>query len=126
MSRLPLLFAVLMAASALPAKAGTVVTITTAKSAAQLFCPANKASEAVVIISTSVLKNLTSIQCPQGEFRVRLREMKQEDPGHAVANIDPPKGAAKAFDCDSKFDIGQKMVALNCLRSSLESSDHTR
>ena len=117
---------VLMSAIALPASAGSVVTITSAKTAAQLFCPANTASEAVVIFSASALKNLTSIQCPQGEFRVRLRELKQEDPGHMTANIDPPKGASKAFDCDSKFDIGQKMVAFNCLRSSLESIDHPR
>ena len=115
-----------MAASALPARAIPVITIKTAESAAQLFCPANKASEAIVIISASVLKNLHTIQCPQGAFQVRLREMKLEDPGHAVANIDPPKGHAKVFDCDSKFDIGQTMVAFNCLRSSLESSDHAQ
>jgi hypothetical protein len=119
-------FLALMAMSVLPANAGSVVTITSAQTAAQLFCSANMASEAIVIIAASTLKDLTSIKCPQGDFRVRLREMKQEDPGHIIANIDPPKGAAKAFDCDSKFDIGQKMVAFNCLRSSLEAKDHTR
>lgn len=117
---------IIVLAGSLPVVATPVVRIESVQSAAKLFCQANQSTEAVVIISTTALKSLKAIRCPLGEFQVRVRELNQEDPGHAVANIDPPKGVASAFDCDAKYDIGQSVVAFNCLRSSLESTDHIK
>jgi len=75
------------------------------------------------VISSSVLRSLSTIHCPEGNFSVQTR-YDSSDPGHSIVSIDPPKGKSNVLDCNAKYDLGMTSVDLNCLRVSAEDKRH--
>ena len=79
----------------------------------------------IIIASMDLLKSTPYVECPSGNAAIRFSE-DPKDPGHALVNIDPPKGSGKGLDCDAKADIGLSFVALNCLEASMEAKQHKK
>ena len=79
----------------------------------------------IIIGSMDLLKSTPYVECPNGQATIRFSE-DPKDPGHALVNIDPPKGNSKGLDCDAKADIGLSFIALNCLEASMEAKQHNK
>lgn len=89
------------------------------------FCSAKRDAPHVFVVPSAVFSENKSVKCEDGESQFRMSE-PSSDPGHAVFNIDPPKGSKASFDCDGKADIGMKTVAINCFPVSMETKSHPK
>ena len=116
--------ALVLTATAAAAEAPVTVS-TEADAFAAAFCAADRGTQHVFVLPSSVFGERRSIDCAHGTAALRRVE-PADDPGHMVVNIDPPAGVADGFDCDGKADVGMSLVAVNCLPANLESADHAR
>ena len=100
----------------------------TAHDKAQLemsICMDHEYPSKVLVVDTTLLKSVKTLNCKTGPAAVRVTEDSQ-DPGHLIVNIDPPKGDPRGFDCDAKADINVEFIGLNCLEADYESSSHKK
>ncbi|MCP4328907.1 MAG: hypothetical protein GY791_10780 [Alphaproteobacteria bacterium] len=89
------------------------------------FCAASRDFAHIFIVPIAVFDDYKSVTCSDGESTLRVSE-PADDPGHKVYNIDPPHGAKKGLDCDSKADIGMTFIAINCIPADFESAGHKK
>lgn len=126
MIRLTVLVSAITLASATAGAADdVVVTATDYADFGHKFCAVARDSERIFVLPAGIFVEQKSVTCSDGESMLRVSE-PEEDPGHKVFNIDPPHGSKSGLDCDGKADIGMKIVAINCIPASSETSDHKK